>query len=164
MKWEIPRNLDEVISFIGFESYYRRFNRNFSWISHSITSLQRKGKKFEWVEECAANFEQLKKLLTNAPVLKISNPDKEFVVCKNSYNRGLGGVMTEEGQVVCYESRKLNDQEHNYVTHDLEMAVIIHALKMWRHYLLGKRFVMMIDHNGLRYLFEQLNLNSRQAR
>jgi len=60
----------------------------------------------------------------------------------------------QEGQVVCYESRKLNEHEKNYLTHDLELPTIIHALKMWRHYLLGRRFVLMSDHSGLRYLFD----------
>jgi len=59
--------------------------------------------------------------------------------------------------VVCYESRKLNEHEKNYPTHDLELATIIHALKMWRHYLLGRRFLFMSDHSGLRYLFYQSN-------
>ena len=60
----------------------------------------------------------------------------------------------KEGQVVCYESRKLNEHEHNYLTHDLELAAIIHALKRRRYYLLGRRFVLMSDHNGLWYLFD----------
>jgi hypothetical protein len=58
----------------------------------------------------------------------------------------------------------LNEHEVNYVTHDLELATIVHALKMWRHYLLGKKFVLMTDHCGLRYLFDQPKLNARQAR
>jgi len=70
----------------------------------------------------------------------------------------------KEGQVVCYESRKLNEHEKNYVTHDLELGLIIHDLKMWRHYLLGMRFTLMSDHSGLKYIFDQPNLNSRQAR
>jgi hypothetical protein len=70
MEWEAPRNVDEVRSFMGLAGYYRRFIRNFSCIAYPITSLQRKGKKFEWTEECAASFEQLKQLLTNAPVVK----------------------------------------------------------------------------------------------
>eukprot|EP00253_Pinus_taeda_P013707 PITA_13707 len=70
----------------------------------------------------------------------------------------------QEEQVVCYESRKLNVHEKNYLTCDLELAEIIHALKMWRNYLLGRRFVLMSDHSGLRYLFDQPNLNARQAR
>ena len=55
--------------------------------------------------------------------------------------------------MVCYELRKLNDHEQNYVSHDLELAVIIHALKVSRHYLLGRRFVLMTDHCGQRYFF-----------
>ena len=66
-----------------------------------------------------------------------------------------------DGQVVYYEPRKLNEHENNYPTIDLKLAVIIHALKMWRHYLMGRRFTLMSDHSGLRYLFEQLNLNGR---
>jgi len=65
---------------------------------------------------------------------------------------------------VCYESWKLNEHEKNYPTHDLELATIIHTLKMWRHYILGRRFVLMSDHSGLRYLFDQPNLNVMQAR
>jgi len=70
----------------------------------------------------------------------------------------------QEGQVVCYESRKPNEHEKNDVTYDIELAMIIHALNMWRHYLLGKRVVLMSDHSGMRYLFDQPNLNAGQAR
>jgi len=66
--------------------------------------------------------------------------------------------------VVCYESQKLNEHKQNYPTHDIELATIIHALKMWRHYILGTRFVLMRNHIGLRYLFDQSNLNGRKAR
>jgi hypothetical protein len=68
------------------------------------------------------------------------------------------------GSVVCYESQKLNEHEVNYVTHDLELVTIVHSLKMWRHYLLGKKFVLMTNQCGLRYLFDQPKLNARQAR
>lgn len=63
-------------------------------------------------------------------------------------------------QVVCHESWKLNKHEKNYPTHDLELATIVHALNMWRHYLLGRIFVLTSDHIGLRYLFEQSNMNA----
>jgi len=92
-------------------------------------------------------------------VLNIADTDKEFVVCTNDCNKGLGGVLMQDGQVVCYESQKINEHEENYLAHDLELAMIIHALKMWRHYLLGRRFVLMSHHNGLLYQFDQPNLN-----
>lgn len=66
--------------------------------------------------------------------------------------------------MVYYESRKLNENEKNYVTHDLKLVLIIHALNISRPYLLGRRFVLMNSHSGLRYLFDQLNLNARKAR
>lgn len=74
----------------------------------------------------------------HAPMLKIAHPDKEFVVCTNACKRGLCGVVMQEGQLVCYDSWKLNDHEQNYPTHDLELTTIIHELNMWRHYLLGR--------------------------
>lgn len=58
--------------------------------------------------------------------------------------------------MVFYESRKLNEHEHNYVTHELELVTIVHALKMWRHYLFGRIFVLLSDHSGLRYFFTNL--------
>ena len=66
--------------------------------------------------------------------------------------------------VVCYESRKLKYHEKNYATHELELAAIVHALKMWRHYLMGRRFQLRTDHCGQEYLFDQPTLNVRQAR
>lgn len=164
MEWVAPKSVNEVISFMGLAGYYKRFIKNFSQISYPITSLQRKGKKFEWTEECEASFEQLKNLLVHAPVLHIADPEKEFMVCIDSCKRGLGGVLMQDGQVVCYESQNLNENGKNYPTHDIELASIIHALMMWRHYLLRRMFVLMSDHIGLRYLFDQLNLNTWQAR
>lgn len=93
-------------------------------------------------------------------MLKIADPNKEFVVCTDAYNRGLGGSLVQDGKVVCYESRKLNEHEKKYPIHDIELVVIMHALKMWRHYLLAKRFVFLIHHNWLRYL-DQPNLNGK---
>jgi hypothetical protein len=73
--------------------------------------LQRKGEKFVWSIECEANFYQLKHLLTNAPVLKITNPEKDFLVCIDACKEELSGVIMQEGQVICYESRKLTEHE-----------------------------------------------------
>jgi hypothetical protein len=66
--------------------------------------------------------------------------------------------------VICFESRKLKEHERIYATHDLELAAIVHALKKWRHYLMGKRFELRTDHNGLKYLFDQPTLYSRQRK
>jgi hypothetical protein len=126
--------------------------------------LQRKEKKFQWTEECERSFQLLKKLLTIAPIPRIADPNEDFVVCIDACKKGLGGILIQDGFVICYESRKLKDHEKNYATHDLELAAIVHALKKWRHYLMGKGFEPRTDHNGLKYLFDQPTLNARQSR
>ena len=83
-EWSMPKNVSEVISFMGLDGYYRRFIVGFLRISHQITSLQRKEKKFQWTEECEKIFQQLKKLLTNAPFLRIVYPNEYFVVCTDA--------------------------------------------------------------------------------
>ena len=149
---------------MGLAGYYRRFIKGFSKVSHSITSLQKKGIKFEWTPRCEESFQQLKNLLTSAPILKIADPEKDFAVCIDACNQGLGGVLMQGNHMVCYESTKLKEHEKNYDTRDLELAVVVHALKMWRIYLMGRKFELRIDHCVLKYLFDQPTLNARKAR
>ena len=82
----------------------------------------------------------MKNLLTSALVLKLADPEKYFMVCTDAWGQGLGGFLMQYNHVICYESRKMKEHEKNYATHDLELAAIVHALNMWRHYLMGRRF------------------------
>jgi hypothetical protein len=100
----------------------------------------------------------------SAPILRIVDPNEDFIVCTDACKEGLGGVLSQNGFVICYESRNLKEHERHYATHDLELASIVHAFRKWRHYLMGKRFELRTDHNGLKYLFDQPNLNVRQSR
>jgi hypothetical protein len=163
-EWPVPRNVAEVRSFMGLAGYYIRFIAGFSKIAHPITSLQRKERNFHWTEECESSFQQLKQLLTNAPILKIADPNMNFMVCTDACKEGLGGVLGQEGFSICYESRKMKENERNYATHDLELAAIVHKLRKWRHYLMGRRFELRTDHNGLKYLFDQPTLNAWKTR
>jgi hypothetical protein len=70
----------------------------------------------------------------------------------------------QEGHVIAYASRQLRKHEQNYPTHDLELAAVIHALKIWRHYLLGHRCQIYTDHKSLKYIFTQNDLNLRLRR
>ena len=154
MNWPSPRNVMDVRSFMGLVGYYRRFIEGFFEVAHAITCLQKKGTKFEWILRCEEIFQQLKNLLTSAPVLKFADREKYFVVCTDACGQGLGGVLMQYNHVICYESRKLKEREKNYATHDLELASIVHALKMWRKHLIRKRFELRTDHCGLKYLFD----------
>ncbi|KAG8493037.1 hypothetical protein CXB51_010357 [Gossypium anomalum] len=105
--WKPPKNVTEVRSFLGLAGYYRRFVNGFSIIAAPITRLLRKDVKFEWTEECQQSFEELKKLLIEAPVLVQPESGKEFVVYSDASLNGLGCVLMQEGKVVaCFEAVK----------------------------------------------------------
>ena len=97
-------------------------------------------------------------------MLRIVDPNKDFAICTDACNDGMGGVLTQEGHVIAYDSRNIKIHAKNYATYDLDLAVVIHALKMWRHHLIGRKFMLMTDNKGLKYLLDQPNLNARQAR
>ncbi|KAG8480932.1 hypothetical protein CXB51_025599 [Gossypium anomalum] len=161
---EPPRNITEVRSFLGLTGYYRRFVKGFSMIATPMTKLLQKDVKFEWSEKCQKNFDQLKTYLTEAPVLVQPESGKEFVIYSDASLLGLGCVLMQEGRVIAYASRQLKPHEKNYPTHDLELAAIVFALKIWRHYLFGERCHVFSDHKSLKYLMTQRDLNLRQRR
>jgi len=164
LKWEQPRTVTEVRSFLGLAGYYRKFIENFSKIALPLTRLTRKEQPFLWNEKCEASFKELKDRLTSSPVLILPDPQKSFDVYCDASKQGLGCVLMQEGKVVAYASRQLKVHEENYPTHDLELAAIVFALKLWRHYLYGTTFQVFSDHKSLRYLFDQKELNMRQRR
>jgi hypothetical protein len=149
---------------MGLVGYYKRFIEGFSKNAHPSMSLQKKGVWFEWTMNCERSFQHLKSLLTSAPTLRIANPIEDFVVWTDACKAGIDGVLSQNGHVVCYESRKVKEHERLYATHDLELETIVHALKWWQHYLMGKRFDLRTDHSGLKYLFGQPILNARHSR
>ena len=116
-------------------------------------ALQKKANKLLWTDKREESFQELKQLLMTAPVLQIVDPDGDFVVCMDASNEGLGGVLLQNDHAICYESQKLKEHEQIYPTHDLELASIIHALKMWMHYLMGRNFVLKNDNMSVKYLF-----------
>ncbi|KAG8485863.1 hypothetical protein CXB51_019210 [Gossypium anomalum] len=164
LNWKPPRNITEVRSFLGLAGYYRRFVKGFSTIATPMTRLLQKDVKFVWSKKCQRSFDQLKTYLTEAPVLVQPESGKEFVIFSDASLLGLGCVLMQEGRVVAYASRQLKPHEKNYPTHDLELAAIVFALKIWRHYLFGERCHVYSDHKSLKYLMTQRELNLRQRR
>jgi hypothetical protein len=156
--WSTPNNVLEVRSFMGLVGYYTRSIEGFSKVAHPITLLQEKGTNFEWTTKCEESFHHLKELLTSAPILKVEDPNEDFVACTDACKEGLGGFLAQNGHVICYESRKLKEHERNHATDELELADIVHSLKMWRHYLMVRKFKLKIDHSGLKHLFGQPTL------
>ncbi|CAA0819684.1 Uncharacterized mitochondrial protein AtMg00860, partial [Striga hermonthica] len=162
--WSPPRSVTEIQSFLGLAGYYMRFIEAFSKIALPLTRLTRKGTKFEWSRRYESSFQELKERLTTAPVLTIPDPTRSFTIYSDASKQGLGCVLMQEGKVVAYASRQLKPHEENYPTHDLELAAVVHALKIWRHYLYGGRCEIYTDHKSLQYIFTQKELNMRQRR
>jgi hypothetical protein len=164
LNWSPPKNVPEIRSFLGLAGYYRIFIEGFSKIAKPLTTLLKKGKEFKWDEKCQASFEELKKRLTTAPVLIMPDIHKGFDVYCDASRKGLDCVLMQEGKVVAYASRQFRKHEQNYPTHDLELAAIVHALMVWRHYMIGNKCQIFTDHKSLKYIFTQKDLNLRQRR
>jgi hypothetical protein len=162
--WRKPTNVGEVRSFLGLAGYYRRFIEGFSKIASPMTQLTRKGTKFVWTEKCEQSFQELKDRLVSAPVLTIPDGSEGFVIYSDASKLGIGCVLMQHGKVIAYASRQLKQYEQNYPTHDLELAAVVHALKIWRHYLYGSKCEIYTDHKSLKYFFTQKELNMRQRR
>lgn len=100
----------------------------------------------------------------NAPILVLTESGKRFIVYTDASRICLGCVLMQDGKVIAYASRQLKKHERNYPTHDLELAAVVFALKIWRHYLYGESCDVFTDHKSLKYIFTQKDLNLRQRR
>jgi hypothetical protein len=105
----------------------------------------------------------LKQLLTTS-VLAQRDIEKSFDVYCDASGTGIGGVLIQDGRAIAYALRQLRCHEEHYPTHHLELLAVVHALKVWRHYLLGNLVHIYTDHKSLKYLFTQPDLNMRQRR
>nr|KYP38001.1 Transposon Ty3-G Gag-Pol polyprotein [Cajanus cajan] len=114
-------------SFVGLAGYYRQFIEGFSKIVAPLTQLTRKEQPFI----CERSFEELKRRLTTSPVLVLPDSGEPFDVYCDASHQGLGCVLMQHGKMVAYASRQLKNHERNYPTHDLELAAVVFALKIW---------------------------------
>ena len=108
--------------------------------------MTKKGVEFKWTDACENAFQTLKTKLTTAPILAQPDITKGFDVCCDASRIRLGCVLMQEGRVIANASCQLKRDEENYPTHDLELAAVVHALKLWRHYLLGNSCNIYTDH------------------
>ncbi|GJR09773.1 putative reverse transcriptase domain-containing protein [Tanacetum coccineum] len=136
--WVAPATPTEVRKFLRLAGYYRR--------------------------EKEEAFQTLKQKLYSAPILALPEGTKDFVVYCDASLKGYGAVLMQREKVIAYASRQLKVHEENYTTHDLELGVIVFALRLWRHYLYGTKCVVFTDHKSLQYILNQKELNLRQRR
>ena len=164
MNWETPKTPTEIRSFLGLAGYYRRFIQNFSKTAIPLIKLTRKSEPYVWGEDQQSAFDQLRQKLCEAPVLTLPEGVEDMTVYCDASRHGLGCVLMQRSKVIAYASKQLKPHESNYPTHDLELAAVVFALNIWRHYLYGVQNTIYTDHKSLRYFLDQQNLNMRQRR
>jgi hypothetical protein len=130
LSWNTPQNVSDIRSFLGLAGYYRRFIEGFSKISKTMIELLEKGMTFEWTPRHETSFQELKKILNMALVLTMPDMEKPFSIYRDASGQGLGCVLMQDGRVVAYASRQLRKHEEKYPTHDLELAAVVHDLKI----------------------------------
>ncbi|GJW78244.1 putative reverse transcriptase domain-containing protein [Tanacetum coccineum] len=158
-----PTELQELsnqLSKLSEKEIYQRFLQN-SQILNQTDSEEREiymGKK----EEEA--FQLLKNKLYSAPILALPEGSEDFVIYCDASHKGLGVVLMQREKVIAYASRQLKTHEKKYTTHDLELGLVVFALRIWRHYLYGIKCTVFTDHKSLQQILDQKELNLRQRR
>ena len=168
MDWPLPTSTTEVRSFLGFCNFYRKMIRNYSTIAAPLSALTSALQPFPHTLPVPAQeaFHRLKLALSTAPVLCIPQTGTEasFDLYTDASRVGVGAVLEQDGRPVCFESRKLSPAEQNYPVHELELLAVVHALRVFRHYLEGcKHFTLYTDHQSLKFFFTQKELSRRQV-
>ena len=154
--WKVPSNVKELKSFLGLCNYYKKFIDNYSTLAKPLTELTSLKVEFSWNEGCQRAFEQLKQSLISAPILGYPKNDGLFILDTDASDVGIGAVLSQvqndQEVVITYGSRTLSPQEKNYCVTQKELLAIIHHIKIFKDYLLGKHFKVRTDHWSLKYL------------
>ncbi|WMV37422.1 hypothetical protein MTR67_030807 [Solanum verrucosum] len=162
--WPRPPIPSYIRSFLGLADYHRRFIEGFSSIVSPLTTLTQNKDNFIWYEACEKSFQEFKDILTSSPVFTLLEGTDGFVVYCDASRIGLRCVLMQNWKVITYASRQLMIHEKNYPTHDLQLAAVLFALSIWRHYLYGVHVDVFTDPKSLQYVFNEKDLNLCQMR
>ena len=179
--WQVPKTVREIRSFLGLCNFYRKFVKDYATISKPLTDIlkstefkEKFGRTFtktaavELKEAEIEAFEKLKHALTEAPCLVIYDPSKPTETWADASfdNKTVGAALMQDHgrgwQPVAFMSKVMNAQQARYATFEQELLALKLAFEEWKHYLLPLKFIARTDHNGLKYLKTQSQLNQRQ--
>ncbi|KAI3220470.1 hypothetical protein DTO012A9_10171 [Penicillium roqueforti] len=172
--WKTPSTIKGIQSFLGFCNFYRRFIKDYSFLSKPLHRLTRHDIAYEWSPDCEQAFIQLKHKLTTAPILRHYNPDLQTRVETDASNGVIGAVLSQYHEAddfwhpIAFFSKTMQPAELNYEIRDKELLAIIRALQEWRPELEGlsrtERFEILTDHQSLEYFMTARQMNQRQVR
>ncbi|KAI3756929.1 hypothetical protein L6452_04461 [Arctium lappa] len=153
--WPFPKTQKQVRSFLGLAGYYRRFIQGYASIAAPLSDLLQKD-GFRWGEREHKAFEDLKHKLSVAPVLSLPDFKEVFVVETDASGDAIGVVLLQKGRPICFFSRKLGARMKMAATYQKELYAIVEAVYKWRQYLIGRRFLIRIDHKSIKELMQQV--------
>ena len=166
LDWPRPQTVHDIRSFLGLASYYRKFIRGFSQIAKPLTDLTREKKTWCWGDAEGNSFTDLKVAMATAPVLRLPDFEKQFVVTTDASDVAVGAILEQDFssglQPIAFASRKLNATEIRYSAYERELLGIVWAIGQWKHYFQSPHpIVIQTDHAPLRHLPNQTSVNSR---
>ena len=166
--WPPPQNVHDLRAFLGLANYYRRFVANYSKMTLPLTSMLKKGVQVSMGEEEMSAFLQVKEALTHAPVLAVADPRLGYRIVTDASDFAVGAILLQDQgqgyQPIAYESRKLQPAELRRNVYEKEMLAILHSLKAWRCYVEGRHIEIVTDHESLKWLMTQKDLDRQQAK
>ncbi|KAL0819744.1 hypothetical protein ABMA28_007792 [Loxostege sticticalis] len=168
-KFPAPRNQHELRQFLGLSGFFRRFIKNYSSITSSLTDLLKKDVSWAWNSSHEQAFNEIKKMLTQRPLLSLYNPEADTQLHTDASKDGLAGILMQSNdsgifQPVSYFSRKTTPDERKLHSYELETLAVIASLNRFRVYLIGVPFKIVTDCNALRYTLTKRDIIPRVAR